>query len=127
MHSIVQSYFGYVESKNYPAIIQLFTPTGKVHTPFSPALKAVTFFKKWLIHYTVFKVKLLNISLNESQKKVVAHFIFEFTYKNGVKGSFEAIDIFEFSKMGLKIENLREEIPNYNLVKDKIARIIAKV
>jgi hypothetical protein len=127
MHSIVQSYFGYLESKNYLAIVQLFTSSGKVYTPFSSALKAAVFYKKWLIHFTVFKVKLLNISLNENQKKVVAHFIFEFTYKNGVKGSFEAIDIFEFSADAKKIENLREEIPNYNLVKDKIARILAKV
>lgn len=92
---IVKSYFQNLEQGNYQGIIELFQVDAVVISPLYGEKKAVDFYKELFSDTSQSKITLKNIFVNTHSKNVAAaHFLYEWTMKDGNISPFECVDVF---------------------------------
>ena len=106
-NTLITSYFHALERGSYETIIKLFAPGAIVISPLYGKKPATLFYKEVFADTKSSKITLKNIFLSQENPHVgAAHFLYDWTLKDGTPAPFECMDVFEFSKDGTHIEKL---------------------
>ncbi|MEP7143314.1 MAG: nuclear transport factor 2 family protein [Ferruginibacter sp.] len=106
MKNIIREYLNGLESGDPEQMTRLFSDNAVIHSPLYGDVPAKDFYKILFADTNRSEIKLLNI-FNSTDKKglYVVHFRYDWILRNGIKTSFECIDIFQFDEQG-KINEL---------------------
>jgi hypothetical protein len=103
---IVKTYFYHLKTGNYPEIINLFSKNSVVMSPLYGERNPTDFYKELFSDTNQSKIDLKNIFVSDDQPNTIAaHFLYNWTMKNGNIANFECIDVFELNNEN-KIDKL---------------------
>lgn len=95
--AIIKAYFHGLEARSYEQVIALFSKDAIVHSPLYGQIKADKFYRELFADTNSSKITLKNVFVSENNSNIAAaHFLYEWTLKDGTLAPFECIDVFEF-------------------------------
>jgi hypothetical protein len=104
----VKSYFQYLINKKSEDMIKLFAPDASVSSPLYGKISPLSFYPQLFEETKEMRVMIKNLFFSRENSRIVAaHFLFDWTLKNGLSvEAVECVDIFEFLPSD-QISNLR--------------------
>jgi ketosteroid isomerase-like protein len=109
----VQEYYRVLQTRDYDAILRLFTQDAVVKHPIFGTIAATDFFNRLLNHTKSHKIHLINMMTTlENQQRIATYLRAEFTTKSNSEYDEEGVHIYDFSLDG-RIEKITVIIDTY--------------
>ena len=110
----IRDYIKGLEEGSYGNVIKLFSDDALVHSSLYGDVQAKTFYKDLFSDTSSSQISLKNIFFSsDSPKTAAAHFVYNWTLKDGTPVPFECVDIFIFNESN-KIQELTIIHDTYN-------------
>ncbi|MBE1284881.1 MAG: nuclear transport factor 2 family protein [Rhodobacteraceae bacterium] len=97
----VRDYFEALTAGNISAIVAMFAPDGRVHSPFLGVMVAKQFYAKLDEASANSELTVLDVLIGGDGKTVAAQFRYDWTLRSGEQIIFEGVDHFTFDSQGL--------------------------
>ena len=104
---VITAYLDALVNGDGVGILQLFTENARITSPLYGDLAAADFYQQLFRDTASSRIRLKDIFANVTDPdQYAAHFIYDWTLKNGEQLSFRCMDIFQFKKGSNKIHHL---------------------